>query len=260
MMGTYLHFGRKNLHTNLARFSILLLACSARAFASDTIFTGDNQVFSQVVDGGSWKTTITLLNLGNNTATFALNFFGDDGKVLAFDTNLGSNNAFAGTIPPHGSVILSTNGTKQTLSQGWGLLTPGSDSVVSGSALFRARSTGQPDLEAAVPGDSSFDSRLTFPFDHQTTGTGIALVDQFSFTPITISILIRDENGSQLVLDSFTMQAMTHLAITLNVRYPQTLGHRGSVEVSTTGLGVNVLGLPYSGATFTSLVPVSSFP
>ena len=61
---------------------------------------------------------ITLLNLGNNTATFALNFFGDDGKVLASDTNLGSNNAFAGTIPPHGSVIISTAGTTGSLKAG----------------------------------------------------------------------------------------------------------------------------------------------
>ena len=238
-----------------------LLAYTIPAFASNTVFAGDTQVFAQVVDGSSWKTTITLLNLGNNTATFALNFYGDDGKPLSLDTTVGSNSAFASTIPPHGSLIISTAGTKSALSQGWGLLKPGSDSIVSGSAVFRARSAGQPDLEAAVPSDQDFPSRLTFPFDHtSSSGTGVALVDQFSFTPITVSILIRDGSGNQIVLDSFTMQPMTHQAISINTRYPQTLGRFGSIEVSTTGLGVNVLGLRYSGATFTAITPISSFP
>ena len=239
----------------------ILLACSIPASAIDTIFAGTSQVFAQVVDGAGWKTTITLLNLGNNTASFSLNFYDDNGNALALDTNLGTGNVFAATIPPHGSLIISTAGIKSSLSVGWGFLQPGSDSLVSGSEIFRARSAGQPDLEAAVPGDPSFYSRLTFSFDHTSnSGTGLALVNQFSFTPITVSILIRDGSGNQIVLDSFTMQPMTHQAITINQQYPQTLGRSGSIEVSTTGLGVNILGLRYSGATFTSITPVSSFP
>jgi len=242
-------------------FKLIAVAalCATATFATGLIFSGDNQVFAQVVDGSSWKTTITLLNLGSNTATYGLNFYGDDGKPLSLDTSIGSGSVFAGTISPHGTVIIATAGTKASLSQGWALLAPGPDSTVSGSAIFRARSPGQPDLEAAVPGDDSFFSVNTFPFDHTGGGTGLALVNQFSFTTTVVSILIRDQAGNQIVLDTFTMQPHTHQGITINTRYPQTVGRVGSVEVSTTGLGVNVLGLRYSGATFTSITPVSSF-
>jgi hypothetical protein len=243
----------------MLKFIIAIALSATAAFATDLIFSGESQVFAQVVDGSSWKTTITLLNLGSNTATYGLNFYGDDGKPLSFDTSIGPASVFAGTIPPHGTLIIATAGTKASLSQGWALLAPGPDSTVSGSAIFRARSAGQPDLEAAVPGDDGFFSVNTFPFDHTGSGTGLALVNQFSFTPAVVSILIRDQAGNQIVLDSLTLQPHAHQAITLNTRYPQTVGRVGSVEVSTTGLGVNVLGLRYSGATFTSITAIGSF-
>lgn len=235
-----------------------LLLMTLPLFAVDTIFSGDTQVFAHVVDGATWQTTITLLNLGGNTATFSMNFYGDDGKPLVFATSLGNNNAFAATIPAHGSIVISTAGIKGTLSQGWALLKPGSDSIVSGSAVFRLRVFGQPDLEASVPGDASSWTRVFLPYDHVSAANGLAVVNQSSFSTISVTLSFRDDGGNQIALDTFSMAPLTHRAIVLTQTYPQTLGKRGTIEVSTGGFSMNVLGLRFNGIAFTSIVPVNT--
>ena len=45
------------------------------------MFPGD-RVIPQFVDGGSWKTTITCLNLENHSVAFQILFFKDDGTDL----------------------------------------------------------------------------------------------------------------------------------------------------------------------------------
>src|SRR6266480_2845660 len=96
---------------------ILLLSISP-TFAAETIFSGDSQVFTQLVDGDVWKTTFTLLNLGTGVGSYKLTFRGDDGKLLAFDTNRGHNSVFSGTIPSGGSTVIETLATSPTLLQG----------------------------------------------------------------------------------------------------------------------------------------------
>jgi hypothetical protein len=250
-----------------ARVGLIALAaffCVQDSKATDIISSGSPQVFSQVVDGGVWKTTITLLNLGTGPAGFTLNFYGDDGLPLALSTNLGQASIFSGGIAPGGSTVIETLGTAPTLSQGWGLLKPDAGAVISGSAVFRERLPGLPDLEASVPGDGGSTHRVALPFDHIAAANGIALVNPGSFFPISVFVVFRDESGAPLVQDSFQLAPLTHQAITMTQKYPQTIGHRGTMEISTTGFQINVLGLRFvsdprfNALPFTSITPVAS--
>jgi len=247
--------------------ALAALFCTQDSKATDLISPGNLQVFSQVVDGDiwHWKTTITLLNLGTSPANFTLYFYGDDGLPLALSTNLGQASIFTGTLPPGGSMVIETPGTAPTLVQGWGLLRPDAGAVISGSAVFRERVADLPDLEASVPGDGGSTHRAAFPFDHIAAASGIALVNPGSFSTITVSIVFRDESGTQFFQDSFQMLPLTHQAITMTQKYPQTIGHRGTMEISTTGFfPINVLGLRFVpdprfiALSFTSITPVAS--
>lgn len=250
-----------------ARVGLIALAalfCIQESKATDSISAGSSQVFSQVVDGGVWKTTITLLNLGTGPANFTLYFYDDNGLPLALSTNLGQMSIFNGTISLGGSLVIETLGTAPTLSQGWGLLKPDPGAVISGSAVFRERLPGMPDLEASVPGDSSATHRVALPFDHMIGSSGVALVNTGTFLSITVFVVFRDESGAQFLQDSFQMNPLTHKAITMTDRYPITMGHRGTMEISTTGSQINVLGLRFvadpgfTALPFTSITPVAS--
>lgn len=245
--------------------ALAALFCIQESKATDSISSGSPRVFSQVVDGGVWKTTITLLNLGTGPAGFTLTFYGDDGLPLAFSTNLGQASVFSGAIALGGSMVIETLGTAPTLSQGWGLLKPDTGAVISGSAVFRERLPGLPDLEASVPGDGGATHRVALPFDHMIGASGIALVNPGSFFPISVSVLFRDESGAQIgPVNSFQMPPLTHQAITMTDIYPITIGHRGTMEISTTGFEINVLGLRFvtdprfNALPFTSITPVAS--
>jgi|SRR5579859_820782 len=244
--------------------ALAALFCIQNSKATDSISSGGPQVFSQVVDGGVWKTTITLLNLSTGPAGFTLNFYGDNGLPLAFSTNLGQASIFSGAIAPGGSMTIETLGTAPTLSQGWGLLKPDTGAVISGSAVFRQRLPGMPDLEASVPGDGGSTHRVALPFDHMIGASGVALVNPGSFFPISVFVVFRDESGAPIAQDTFQMPPLTHQAITMTQQYPVTIGHRGTMEISTTGFQINVLGLrfvtdpPFPAQPFTSITPVAS--
>jgi hypothetical protein len=247
--------------------ALATLFCIQDSKATDLISPGNLQVFSQVVDGDiwHWKTTITLLNLGTGPANFTLNFYGDDGLPLTLSTNLGQASIFSGAIAPGGSLVIETPGTAPTLLQGWGLLKPDPGAVISGSAVFRERVAGLPDLEASVPGDGGSTHRVALPFDHIAAASGVALVNPGSFSSISVSVVFRDESGALILQDSFQMLPLTHQAITMTQKYPQTIGHRGTMEISTTGFfPINVLGLRFVpdsrfiALSFTSITPVAS--
>jgi len=67
------------------------------------------------------------------------------------------------------------------------------------------------------------DSEYLLPFDHITASTG-AIANPLSFTTITISVTLRDEQGNQFYADSFTLGRLAHTAFSLAQRYPQSRG------------------------------------
>ncbi len=253
-----------------ARVGLIALAalfCTQDSKATDIISPGNTQIFSQVVDGYIWHwiTTMTLVNLGTNPANFTLYFYDDNGLPLALTTNLGQASIYTGTIPAGGSMIIETPGTSPSLVQGWGLLKPDAGAVISGSAVFHETVANLPDLEASVPGDGGSTHRVAFPFDHIAAASGVALVNPGSLSAITVSVVFRDESGVQFFQDSFQMLPLTHQAITMTQKYPQTVGHRGTMEISTAGFfPFNVLGLRFVpdprfiALSFTSITPVAS--
>ena len=101
------------------------------------------------------------------------------------------------------------------------------------------------------------DNTYVLPFDHTTSTTGVAIVNPISYTAITVFVTFRDEQGSQFYLDSFSIGPLQHSVFSLTDRYPQSAGRRGIVEIATTGLTMNVLGLRFGSASFTSILPLT---
>jgi hypothetical protein len=238
-------------------FAALLVLFAGTCPAFDTVSMG-NGVIAQLVDGAGWKTLITLVNLDDTVSPYTLRFYADDGSPLTLTTTVGTGNSFPGTLPARGTQLIETAGPSQAvLSQGWALVE--TTSTVGGTAVFREVAAGQPNYEASEPIDTHQDNRFAFPFDHVTDATGLAIANPLD-SSASIFITFRDENGTSFVFDNFQVPPLGHIAFTMTTRYPQTIGRRGSFEISTGSLWVNLLGLRFSpSGVFSSVTPLVSW-
>ena len=82
-------------------------------------------------------------------------------------------------------------------------------------------------------------------------------VNPVRFDTITVLVTFRDEQGNQFYTTAFTLGPLAHTAFSLSERYPQSKGHRGVVELKTTDFTMNVLGLRFGAASFTSILPMT---
>jgi hypothetical protein len=118
----------------------------------------------------------------------------------------------------------------------------------------------QPNYEASEALDTGLGNRFAMPFDHLNgAATGFAMVNQTAFTSSAIALVFRDENGVQLLTDSFPLAALGHTAFTLTQKYPQLIGKRGTFEVSASGVYINVLAMHFLNGSFTTITPLQSW-
>ncbi|MBI3681784.1 MAG: hypothetical protein HY235_15500 [Acidobacteria bacterium] len=222
------------------------------------VFIGD-RVIPQFVDGASWKTSITVVNLENRAVNFQVLFFRDNGTdlivpVVGQGLVRGMNIAL-GTLA---SLTFETSGTADTLSQGWALLSQSTNDSVGGLAIFRQRVAGRPDFEAVVPIVNQFDNHFVLLFDNTAFTTATAIANP---TPllVVIPVNIRNEAGQIIDTRTISLGGYGHTAFTLPDAWPSTAGRRGAVEFLTSGFGVGALGLRFSAAAFTSFHVLSNF-
>ena len=222
------------------------------------VFVGD-RVIPQFVDGGSWKTSMTVLNLENHPTNFDVLFFRDNGNDLFVPiVGQGSVRALNITLNAAGSLSFETEGSAANLVQGWALISQSTDDAVGGLAIFRQRVPGRPDFEAVVPIVSQFDSHFVLLFDNVGFTTAAAIANP-TLTSVIIPVNIRNELGQ--IIDSRTIELgpYSHVSFTLPDTWTSTARRRGAVEFLTTGFGVGALGIRFGAASFTSFHVLSNF-
>ena len=205
-----------------------------------------------------WETTFTLVNTGTSSAQATLSFFDDFGTPLAVSMIFPQTGAVSDsptitkTLPPGASLIVETNGNDNYKSvSGSALLTTTGN--VSGFAIFRYNPSQQ---EAVVPLETRSANSYTVVYDNTNKNeTGLALANA-SNQAVTLSLILRDDSGSQLSGGSVTLAAHGHTAVTMSDAYPGTKGIRGTVQIS------NLAGTPFSalGIRFTSNQNITTIP
>ena len=200
-------------------------------------------VFTHIVDGGVWRTTITLVNLADTAVDCSLYFYGNDGKPQAFSfVDIGTSSKIGGSIPSGGSVVLETAGTSSTTTEGWALLDTSDE--VSGFAIFKNLATLQ---EVTVPLESWIVGRTILAFDNLNGyAYGVALVNPNSES-IEVTVTFRNPQGVQFASGSFTMAAGEHTSFMFADRFPLCVGRRGTADFRVTAADlvhtIAVLGL-----------------
>ena len=124
-----------------------------------------NEIITHLADGGSWKTSITLINLSQDKpAVYTLKFYGDSGVAQSFSfEGIGSASILTGTMSAGGSTVIKTTGTSAVTTQGWAQFDYlGTTDSVGGFAVF-TNSNGN---EAAVPLESTIGENPVLSFDN----------------------------------------------------------------------------------------------
>jgi hypothetical protein len=222
------------------------------------VFTGD-RVIPQFVDGGSWKTSIFLVNLENHTTSFQVLFFKDDGTDLIVPVvGQGPVRGMDITLTSAGSVEFETTGFSANLAQGWALLSQSTNDSVGGMAIFRQSVLGRPDQEAVVPIVNQFENHFVLLYDNTAFTTAIALANP-TLNSVVIPVNIRNQSGQIIDQRTTSLGPYSHTAFTLPDTWISTAGQRGAIEFQTSGFGVGALGLRFSGAAFTSFHVLQNF-
>jgi hypothetical protein len=147
---------------------------------------GLRQAIAHIADGnfagGTWKTTITLLNLDTTQSnSVTLKFHNGEGTPASQQLLLenGASGTYTATLGPGGSATITTSGGAQ-LWRGWAEVA--SSTTLGGFAVFRfVQTTGQ--LEGTVSFTPLGSSRFVIPFDNAlATGIGIANTSDQSAT------------------------------------------------------------------------------
>ena len=237
--------------SNRSRVAVKARISASESHPNVVVFIGD-RVIPQFVDGGGWKTSITMVNLENHSTSFKVLFFQDNGTDLAVQV-LGQGTVIGMNISLNtaGSATFETAGLAPNLASGWALISQTTNDSVGAFAVFRQSVPGRADQEAVVPVVNQFESHFVLPFDNTAFTTAAAFANPTTQS-VVIPVTIRNENGQIIDHQSFGLGPYGHTAGSVPGTWPSTAGIRGTVEFVTSGFGVGALGLRFSGASFTS--------
>jgi hypothetical protein len=251
------------------RFVALSIACAACAF-------GQQGSFAQIAYGGSWQTTLTLIDESDTLpANVTLSFFGDDGSPLSAPVlGAGNTSVYTFTIPAGGlqSVVLFSSAS--ITSQGWASMNVASGIPVRGLGSFRFLLPSKTISEAVVPLSISGSavcivpspsvpgapSVILVPFDN-TTGeyvTSVALANTTSGF-LSVPIEFDDESNHLLVKDTLILSARQHVAVVTPQAYPVLAGKKGVLRIHQSTEFVTVLGLLSNNTNaITTIIPITN--
>lgn len=225
-------------------------------------------VISQVASGGSWKTTITVLNPGSEPAAVRINFFADNGGMLTLpltviegsgsSTTAGSS--VQGTIPPRGTLIVETEAAGSTILVGWAEVR--SSAPVAGFAIFRQKHGSGVDSEGTSPLESAALQTYLQPMDNLSGfSTGIALVNLAPDEPAGVTAILYDERGLEFVRGAINLPPNGHTSFSVADLFPAAAGKRGYIEFRTDRpAGIMGLGLRFQPTLSFTSVPIVRAP
>ncbi|HSR06562.1 MAG TPA: BACON domain-containing protein, partial [Bryobacteraceae bacterium] len=214
---------------------------------------------AHIAVSNGWQTTFVLVNAGATRSSATLKFFDDGGNPLRLSVSypqLGGNATTGSSVNPSvgagAMLMIVANGPLADPVQiGSAQLTTSGD--ISGFVIFRYNPNGQ---EAVVPLENRKANAYVLAFDNTNrTATGVA-INNISAQAVNIPVIVRDDTGAQIAIDTIPLAANGHLAFTLATdKYPAAANIRGTVEfVAPAGAQIGALGIRIPVAhTFTTL-------
>lgn len=216
-------------------------------------------VLSQVSYGGGWQSSVYLVNPSASPLDLIVNFHSDAGGALSLPLAVtqGPNIQFltastvSATLQPYATLLIEgdvPSPPSPVETSGWAEVL--SARPVEGYGVFHYTSRAGVQSEGTVPLETALTSSFALPFDNLNRfQTGVALTNLSSQAAL-IAVIMWDENGKQIAVQSVEVPASGHTSFMLSDRLPAATVQRGVVQFRSTagsiatglGLRVNPLG------------------
>ena len=223
--------------------------------------------FGQMVSGGDWKTTLTLVNVAAGPTTAKVNFWGGDGQPLVLPLAFPGPEGIPSTVSsslecvlqPGAILVVETEAPEATETvTGWAELQ--SPDSVHGYAVLRWKAGPERVSEAMLAFEQRQGQVLVLPYDNISGFlTGVAIANQSPDSPADVTLLLRDEAGAVISVETFPLPARGHTAFVASERFPVLSGRRGTFQLQSNSVaGITVLGLRFNPAGSFTSIPVIS--
>src|SRR5262249_29533282 len=219
---------------------IFVVVCAAMC---PTLFA-DTVYFPQVVDGGGYVTTFTLINSNSSSVVGTLRLFNQDGSPRKLDLNGVAAFEFSVSLPAGGTIRLSSSGSGPTIIPGWASLE--STPRLQGATTFDYRNNGLLQTTAAVFATTALTQALApIAWDGSLVNTGLAIANVEASAGISLRATLYDESGAavNLVGDPPVNPIDSHNQIALFITellptaFAATNTFKGSVALEVVGSG-----------------------
>ena len=239
------------------QISVLGIRSNGNSFTTIPVTTPAaalNGNMAHIVSGGGWRTIFYLANTTGKSSTITLNFFDDAGNPLPLPLTFLQTGAtltaatVTKTLANGATLVIQAQGLDSQVALGSAQLT--SDFGANAFALFRYDPSGQ---EATVPFETRNAGAYVLAFDNTAQlATGVAIAN-LSNQAASVGMTLRDDAGNTLQTTTIPVPANGHYAFVLGGVYPLAAGRRGTVEFSSSGAKISVLGIRANGNAFTSI-------
>jgi len=225
--------------------------------AADPVQGANTLVFPQIANGdfggGSYVTTLILVNRTRTTTGGQVQFFKSDGNPMPVRMTDGqSGSSFPFTASSRGAVMLQTDGTGPFL---FGYAQVSGNGPMGGTILFSQLSPGSQCVSESGVGESGQGTRFSVPliFVRGRADTGIAFANGSS-RAVDLVLTLRDQAGAAQGTQPVPLAAGQHLPKFASEFFP-VLQNRaefnGSIEVTATA-PVSAIALKLEGTLLTT--------
>jgi hypothetical protein len=229
----------------LKRASVLILAVAAipSAFAAGPrnilVNPATDRILPQLLVGGGWKTTITLVNLDTIPASFNLAFITPAGDLLALPVvGVGRTATFDQvTVAPNASFTIDTEDSDPNVSAGWAAFSS-SGGKLAATAIVRQRVAGSPDLEVSLPFSSITETSVKVPFTNANGYSTLLVLVHPDVPPAptaTVLLVFRDPGGKVLSSGTIPLPPTQQLAGLATDFDPGLADATGTMEIVSSG-------------------------
>lgn len=241
---------------------------SSSAGERGVLVDSTDKIFPHLAIGGSWDTTIVLVNLGTTTISFSQYFFDQTGTSMPVtfksvpDGQITTSTGIGGTIGPATTVNLVLSDPGTAVKVGWSVLDYDSTATrLGGYAIFRQRVAGRPDFEALVPLSSYADEAFVMPFDNLNGfATTIAILNPGANLASTVTAHIRDSNGVLLGSpQTITLGPGAQTAFSIPERFPASRDQVGSIYFEGTTNRLSALGFRFNPGGAFATIPIMNW-
>jgi hypothetical protein len=224
--------------------------------ASSTV----TNVLPQFAAGGSFVSDFYVVNTSSHTASFSINFYGDDGNPLSLPV-LAESMLYA-PVPARGAAFYEVGTPAGSAMSGSAVIV--ADPAITIQALFRRLGSDGSYYEAAVPA-SAGSNEVLVPFDATIFSgngsqiyTGVAIANMDTSKIANVACTARDPQGNTIP-GAISVPPLNPLGHWANYLFPALVGQRGTLDcVSNTEIGA--VGIRALGTNAISSLPVIPLP